>query len=338
MPKRVCILGGGSFGTVIARIVASNLTKTEASEEHIFHPTLNLWVRRQSLADQINSTHENSEYVPGSPIPSNVVANSEIGTVLDGADVIIVAIPHTYITKDILKAINERCNQSADVVHVVSLVKGVYYDEDSKVLTRVTEFLHQSLNGETSNSNSNGNSNGRKFAISLVMGANVSHQMGRDEFAESTLACPTPDDAPMLHAIFHDPDRFHISLTPDVAGVEFCGILKNVVALGVGYALGSDLGSNTQAAIIRRGLKEIIKFSKTYGGDRVRDETFFESAGIADLMTTCFCGRGRMLAKAFVKHDGKVGWRELEKEILGGQQIPDWHNAQMVYKFLKGRG
>ena len=83
---------------------------------------------------------------------------------------------------------------------------------------------------------------------------------------------------------------------------------------------------------------KIIKFAKTYGGDRVRDETFFESACIADLMTTCFCGRGRMLAKAFVKHDGKVGWRELEKEILGGQQIPDWHNAQMVYKFLKGRG
>lgn len=230
------------------------------------------------------------------------------------------------------EVVNERCNQSAEVVHVVSLVKGIYYDEDSKVLTRVSEFLHQSLNG------GNAKENGPKFEVSLVMGANVYDQMGRDEFAESTLACPSPDDAPMLHSVFHDPDRFHISSTSDVAGVEFCGILKNVVALGVGYAVGSEWGSNTQAAIIRRGLKEIVKFAKTYGGDMVKDETFFESAGVADLMTTCFGGRGRRLAAAFVKHDGKLGWRELEKEVLGGQQIPDWHNAQMVYKFLEGRG
>ncbi len=336
--KRVCLLGGGSFGTAIVRIVASNVT----NHPDTFDPEVLLWVRRPELRDKINETHENSEYLPGAKIPPNVIACSELSTVVNGADVVILAVPHQYITDEMISVIRERTNQSAETVHVVSLVKGIYlYDGDgggieeekkggTAFLVRVSERLHESLNKKDLVSNGAAIA-GPFFTISVLMGANVYDQMGRDEFAEATLGCPTSDT--VVYQTFHDMDRYNISMTRDVAGVELCAVLKNVVALGVGFAVGQDLGSNTKAAIIRRGLKETMKFAKTYA-QNVKNDTFFESAGIADLMTTCFAGRGQRLSAAFVQNNGEKSWRELEKEVLGGHQIPDWHNVQMVYKFL----
>lgn len=319
--KRVCLLGAGSYGTAVARIVASNITR-HADE---FHSKLNLWVRRTELADQINATNENSQYLPGAPIPSNLVANSNLEEVVKDADIIVIGVPHTYISESMIDTIKEKSNHNANTIHVVSLAKGIYTENDT--LIRVSQRLHQKLNG---GSNGNGG-NSPRFVISVLMGANVYDQMGRDEFAEVTLGCPTMDS--QLYNLFNDLDRFHVSMTRDVSGVEFCAVLKNVVALGVGYAEGLGLGSNTKAAIIRRGLREIVKFAKHFGED-VKDDTFFQSAGIADLMTTCFAGRGQRLAAAFVKDNKGRGWAELEKEVLNGMQIPDWHNVNMVFKFL----
>lgn len=341
MKKRVCLLGGGSFGTAVARVVASNLT----THPDTYQPELQLWLRRQELADQINTTNENGQYLPGANIPSNVVANTDLKRVLEGADVIVVGVPHQYISESMISSIREHCNRDAETIHVISLAKGIYLDGEGKssCLTRVSERLHESLNNtppakrlrvdDDNSSSASAPASGQrpKFVISVLMGANVYDQMGRDEFAEATLGCPTMD--PIVYKVFNDNDRFNVTMTSDVTGVEFCAVLKNVVALGVGFAVGQDLGSNTKAAIIRRGLKETMKFAKTFG-ENVSDDTFFESAGIADLMTTCFSGRGQRLAAAFVKEGGDCSWPELEKKVLGGHQIPDWHNVQMVYKFL----
>ena len=324
--KNVCLLGGGSFGTAVARIVASNLT----DHPEMYHPDLKFWVRRQELTDQINATKENRQYLPGATIPSNVMADTDLSKVLNCADVVVIGVPHQYITDAMIATIKERCNQNAQTIHIISLAKGIYLDEQEKSLMRVSERLHESLNRSAKGVRSSS----PQFVVSVLMGANVYDQMGRDEFAEATLGCPTKD--PIVYKLFHDMDRFHLSITDDVTGVEFCAVLKNVVALGVGFAVGLDLGSNSKAAIIRRGLREIIQFAKTFG-ENVKDNTFFESAGIADLMTTCFSGRGQRLAAAFVKNGGNLSWPELEKEVLCGHQIPDWHNLQMVYKFLDAK-
>ena len=109
------------------------------------------------------------------------------------------------------------------------------------------------------------------------------------------------DHAEKLQVLFNTPD-FCVTLVNDPVGVEFCGSLKNVIALGAGFVDALGYGSNTKAALIRIGLMEMKKFAKM----------FYQSAGVADLITTCWGGRNVRCAEAFVRTK-KVGVGEVSE-------------------------
>lgn len=125
-----------------------------------------------------------------------------------------------------------------------------------------------------------------------------------------------------------------VSCVKDTVGVEICGALKNVVALAAGFCDGLGYGTNTKAAIIRLGMMEMKRFAHTFFHD-IKDETFWDSAGMADLITTCFGGRNRKCAEAFVK-TGKP-FAKLEEEMLNGQKLQGTLTARDVFEFLKAR-
>jgi glycerol-3-phosphate dehydrogenase len=96
MKRKVCILGGGSFGTVIARVLGQSLAEASKSED-LFESNVSWWVRRQTLADEINTKHTNQQYTGDSQIPKNVVADSSLANVVKDANIIVLAVPHQFL-------------------------------------------------------------------------------------------------------------------------------------------------------------------------------------------------------------------------------------------------
>ncbi len=131
-------------------------------------------------------------------------------------------------------------------------------------------------------------------------------------------------------------DNFRVTVVPDLYTVEICGALKNIVACAAGFSDGLGLGDNTKAAVIRIGLKEMVRFIKTFYADGLQLTTFFESCGVADLITTCYGGRNRRVSEAFVKTGKPVA--ELEEEMLNGQKLQGFQTAEEVYTMLKTNG
>ncbi|EIE90770.1 hypothetical protein RO3G_15481 [Rhizopus delemar RA 99-880] len=167
-----------------------------------------------------------------------------------------------------------------------------------------------------------------------LSGANIANEVAMEKFCESTIGCKDMEDGKIFKQLFDTP-YFRINVIQDTVGVQLCGALKNVVAVGAGLSDGLGHGSNTKAAIIRLGLMEMRKFGQTFFGDAVQTETFFESCGAADLITTCNGGRNRKVAEAFVQTGKPIS--QLEEELLNGQKLQGTLTAQEVNEFLSAR-
>ncbi|RQM24171.1 hypothetical protein B5M09_008302 [Aphanomyces astaci] len=311
-PKKVCLVGSGNWGCVIARIIAANM----ASSPDVFDPVLTMWVFEETvdgrkLSEIINSDHENVKYLPGYKLPTNVVAVPNLKEAVTGTDVLIFCVPHQFLGK-MLPQIKEQ-GLVPDCIGV-SLIKGIDFDDQGVVL--VSSIIQTALD----------------IDCSVLMGANVANEVAAGDFCESTLGCNDLRHGAFLQDLFHT-NRFRVNVVLDPHGVELCGALKNVVALGAGFCDGLGYGGNTKAAIIRLGLIEMKKFCYRFF-DGIKEDTFFESCGVADLITTCFGGRNRKCAELFVKDKG-VTWEEMEATVLNGQKLQGTWTAKEVYHIIE---
>ena len=106
--------------------------------------------------------------------------------------------------------------------------------------------------------------------------------------------------------------------------------------MAAGFSDGLGYGDNTKSAVIRIGLKEMIRFIRTFYPEGTQVSTFFESCGVADLITTCYGGRNRRVSEAFVKTGKSLD--DLEKELLNGQKLQGFQTASEVMLLLKNKG
>jgi glycerol-3-phosphate dehydrogenase (NAD+) len=172
--------------------------------------------------------------------------------------------------------------------------------------------------------------------VSVIMGANVAIEVARDDFCEATIGTKDPVAGKTFQLLFNTP-TFSVNVVNEVPSVELCGALKNVVALGAGFTDGLGMGSNTKAAVVRIGLKEMETFIKHFYPETSQD-VFLESCGVADLITTCFAGRNRKCAEAFAANraaGGKRPWEDIETELLDGQKLQGTLTAEEIMPLIK---
>ncbi|XP_030211388.1 glycerol-3-phosphate dehydrogenase 1-like protein [Gadus morhua] len=306
---KVCIIGSGNWGSVIAKIVGHNVKGNNR-----FEPVVKMWVYEElidgrNLTDIINSEHENVKYLPGHKLPGNVVAVPDITEAVKGAKVLIFVIPHQFIQR--------LCEQMKPHVAPgaigISLIKGI--DSGPSGLRLISDLIRESL----------------EVDVSVLMGANIANEVADQKFCETTIGAQNPAHGQLFKELLQTPN-FRITVVEESHTVELCGALKNIVAVGAGFCDGLGFGDNTKAAVIRLGLMEMVAFARLFCSGTVSSVTFLESCGVADLITTCYGGRNRKVAEAFVRTSKSI--EELEVEMLNGQKLQGPQTSADVYKIL----
>ncbi|KAL4286556.1 hypothetical protein AHAS_Ahas19G0098000 [Arachis hypogaea] len=314
--SKVSVIGSGNWGSVASKLIASNTFRLNS-----FHDEVRMWVYEETLqsgeklTDAINRTNENVKYLPGIKLGNNVVADPDLENTVRDANMLVFVTPHQFM-EGICKRLVGKIRADAEAI---SLVKGMEVKMEGPCM--ISSLISQILG----------------INCSVLMGANIANEIAVEKFSEATVGYrQNRDVAERWVQLFYTP-YFIVTAVQDVEGVELCGTLKNVVALAAGFVDGLEMGNNTKAAIMRLGLREMKAFSKLLFPS-VKDSTFFESCGVADLITTCLGGRNRKVAEAYAKNGGRRSFDELEAEMLQGQKLQGVSTAREVYEVLSHRG
>ncbi|GLH03128.1 Glycerol-3-phosphate dehydrogenase [NAD(+)], partial [Gryllus bimaculatus] len=283
-------------GSAIAIQVCKNATR----HPHL-HQTVTMYVYEEiiqgkKLTDIINEEHINPKYLPGFELPDNLYAIPDVILAAKDSDAIIFVVPHQFVRKICMTLVGK----IKPTALACTLSKG-FEEADDGGIELISHVIQKYL----------------RVNVSVLMGANLAFEVAKGEFTEGTLGCSNKQAAPLWTDIFQT-DDFKITVTEDVIAAEVYSGLKNIVAVGAGLIDGLEYGDNTKAVMMRLGIMEMIKFIDVfYPGARLA--TFFESCGIADLITTCYGGRNRRMGELFAK-TGK-DMETLEMEHLDGQQL-----------------
>lgn len=329
--KRVAIVGSGNWGSTIAKIVGTNVLTNPKFDKKVKMYVYEEIVDGRKLTEIINTQHENIKYLPGHILPENVVAVPDVVEVAHDADIIIFVLPHQFMTNTCKPLIGKLKRDAFGV----SLCKGFYIGDDGKI-DLISNMVKNLL----------------MIECLVVMGANIASEVAAGQFCEATIGSRDKEQGLLLKEVLQT-DFFRIVVRQDVEVVEACGALKNIVALGAGFCDGLNYGDNTKAAVIRLGLMEVMKFCDKFYKCKLKfyfnlefvidyffykareHRTFFESCGVADLVTTCYGGRNRRVAEAFARALGEKTIDELEKELLNGQKVQGPEAAREVNIMLR---
>lgn len=247
------LLGGGSWGTTVAALIARNAPIT-------------MWARDQATVDEINAKHTNRKYLPDATLPGEVRATNDIEEAVAMKDVIVMGIPSQSF-RGVLEQIKPHIRPW---VPVISLSKGLELSTGK----RMTELINEVLPGHPAG---------------VLTGPNLAREIMSGYAAGSVIAMEDEVIVRELQKLFHS-GLFRVYTNHDVIGCELGGVLKNIIAIAAGMGDGQGAGENTRSAVITRGLAEITRLGVAMGGE---PQTFAGLAGTGDLIATCTSPQSR---------------------------------------------
>jgi glycerol-3-phosphate dehydrogenase (NAD(P)+) len=296
---KVAVMGAGTWGTTFGLVVC------DSGHE------VTLWSRRPELAAGINATGRNPDYLPDVELPTTLRAVSDAAEAMDGAYAVVLAVP-----SQLLRATLAGWDVPTDA-RVVSLAKGIELGTGR----RMSEVVAEVAGVEAER-------------LAVVTGPNLAREIAARQPSASVAASVLESTAQDVQRICHTPS-FRVYTNADVVGCELAGATKNVIALGVGMAVGLGFGANATASLITRGLAETSRLGVALGADPY---TFAGLAGLGDLVATCASplsrnrtfgeelGRGRSVAEI------RRSTRQVAEGVLSCasvQQLAHDHGVEM---------
>lgn len=277
----IAVMGAGAWGTALAKVLA------DAGAE------VALWARRAEVADRINATHDNPDYLPGTLLPPSIHATAAADEALRGASTVLLGVPAQTLRANL----EQWTGLFSKKATLVSLAKGI----ELGTLMRMSQVV-VSVTGVD------------PAQVAVISGPNLASEIADCQPAATVIACSDSGRAVALQK-FLNSGYFRPYTNADVVGTEIGGACKNVIALACGMAVGVGLGENTAAAIITRGLAEIMRLGRALGA---KSTTLAGLAGVGDLVATCTSphsrnrslgerlGRGETMPSALQAKDGHV--------------------------------
>ncbi len=255
-PNRIAVVGAGSWGTAVAAL-SSRSTSTV------------LWARRPDLAEAINQTAENHDYLPGFRLPYGLRASADLAKAVAGVGAVVMAVP-SHGFRAVVEQLRGRVPHD---LPILSLTKGI----EQGTLMRMTEVVREVMPDTDPD------------RVGVLTGPNLAAEIMAGQPAASVIAMADLAAAGALQRVFMDP-TFRVYTNPDVIGCELAGAVKNVMAIAAGMAQGLGFGDNTLAALLTRALAELTRLGTALGGE---PPTFAGLAGMGDLVATCISAKSR---------------------------------------------
>lgn len=306
----ITVLGSGAMGTACALVLAQQPERQ-----------VRLWARNPTFARHIQETRENSRLLPGVRLPANVQVTADAAAALQGSRVVVLCVP-TRGLRDVCGALRDLV--PADAL-LVSAVKGI----ENRTLIRPSQILQQLL--------------GQRPVV-VLGGPCHAEEVARKLPASIVAACDEAACAEQVQALFST-DFLRVYANSDLLGVELAAALKNVIAIAAGISDGLRYGDNARAALMTRGLAEMVRFGTAMGA---QTETFYGLAGVGDLAVTCgsrhsrnravgeMLGQGQSLAEIEASMQAVAEGVFTARSVveLAQQMRIDMPIAQEVYRVL----
>ncbi|MCX2841236.1 NAD(P)H-dependent glycerol-3-phosphate dehydrogenase [Microbulbifer thermotolerans] len=270
-PLSIAVLGGGSFGTAIANIVAGNNYDTRQ------------WMRDPERAEECRRLRENRYYLPGVSLHPELTVTSDLQKAVGSCQIVFVAIP----SKSFREVVQRVAPLLAPGTMLISTTKGIEHDS----FHLMSDILREETSG---------------IRVGVLSGPNFAKEIVEGHYTATVIASEDETLCTSIQKVLHS-ETFRIYSSKDVFGVELAGALKNIYAIVTGMAAALERGQNTISLLITRALAEMMRFAEAMGADPM---TFIGLAGVGDLILTCssklsrnyrvgyLVGKGRALEEA----------------------------------------